>query len=82
MKKLHADMLQHGIQVARGMHQLKDSMIRVGLLGVVDAGKIADFLNAYHKSVGSGIEINKDDVPKGASFDPAILEEIGEAWVI
>lgn len=76
VKKLHSDLKNSGIQVSKGMHSLADSMVRVGLLGVVDAAKIAAFLKVYHQSVGTGVEISVDDIPSNASFDSRLLDGI------
>ncbi len=76
VKKLHSDLKASGIQVSKGMHSLADKMIRVGLLGVVDAEKIAAFLNSYFSSIGSGLSIEVGEVPSSASFDSGILESV------
>lgn len=78
--KLHSELMASGIQVSRGMHSFADRMIRVGLLGVVDAEKISAFLNSYFRSVGSDRKVSPDQVPAEASFDRKILERVAEGF--
>lgn len=78
VNKMVSDMRSDEILVSKGMKEYSDKMVRVGLLGVVDALKISRFLNTYFKSVGSDKRIEPSDVPKDASFDRRLLEELSE----
>lgn len=69
VKKLISDMKTAGIQISKGMKSFSDSMIRVGLLGIVNAESIAYFLNTYFKSIGSNERVDVSSVPKQAAFD-------------
>ncbi len=78
VNKVRSDLKAEGILVSRGMKAFADRMLRVGLLGVVDANKISAFINSYFKSAGLDRSVEPEDVPKGAGFDTSILEEISE----
>lgn len=65
---------ERGIYISKGMGPLADSMIRAGLLGVVDSGKIATFLNELWDITGKDRRISVDDVPAEAALDPEIFQ--------
>lgn len=65
-----------GILVSRGMKSFSGSMVRIGLMGVVDAGMISTFLNGYYSLTGSVKEITPEYIPPGASFDSKIIDGV------
>jgi len=60
---------EEGIEVSRGMSEYRDSMVRVGILGVVDNVKIARFINASNKISGSSETVDPEKLPEETRFD-------------
>lgn len=53
-----------GFEIARGMGDLSDKIVRVGNLGIVDGETMVGFLNAYYNAVGLKRKIDISDAPE------------------
>lgn len=75
VKDVITHMKKADIQIAKGMKSYSEKMVRVGLLGVVDAEKIAAFLNTYFDAVGFAKTVEVSSIPYGVGFDQRILAQ-------
>jgi hypothetical protein len=50
------------------MGSFRDSMVRVGILGVVDNIKISRFLNASSKALGKSDHVDPENLPEESRF--------------
>lgn len=64
---------ERGTFISKGMGKYSDSMIRIGLLGVVDNFKAANFLNDLWDLTGVAEKIEPDEFPHDARLDPEIF---------
>lgn len=58
-----------GYEIARGMGDLSDKIVRVGNLGMVDGKKIVGFLNAYYSAVGLEKKMEISDAPEDTNLN-------------
>lgn len=65
---------ERGIFISRGMGHFADSMVRVGLLGVVEPPKIAVFLNDLWEFSGKDRRTDASEFPQASGIDPGIFE--------
>ncbi|MCW6171216.1 MAG: aminotransferase class V-fold PLP-dependent enzyme [Thermoplasmatales archaeon] len=74
VEKFVYELANEDIIVSRGMGSFRDSMVRVGILGVVDNVKISRFLNASSKILGSSERVDPENFPEESRFYKKWLE--------
>lgn len=62
------------IVVSRGIGKEAESMIRAGILGMVDSTRVSAFLNGLWQVLGMDRKIEPDDFPADARIDPSIFD--------
>ncbi len=68
VEKFVSELANEDIIVSRGMGIFRDSMVRVGILGVVDNIKISRFLNASSKALGKPDRVDPENLPEESKF--------------
>ena len=58
-----------GIQVAKGMGKLTDSILRIGNLGIVSGKQILTFLRSYFEVSGIEISLSEESLPRESFFE-------------
>lgn len=63
VSELQSRLKSSGFEIAKGMGDLSDKIVRVGNLGLMDGKTIAGFLNAYYNAIGLEKKIDISDAP-------------------
>lgn len=64
VSELQSRLKSSGFEIAKGMGDLSDKIVRVGNLGIVDGKTIVGFLNAYYNAVGLEKSLDVSDAPE------------------
>ena len=65
---LQSKLKASGYEIAKGMGELSDKIVRLGNLGIVDGEKLAGFLNEYFRIIGIERNIDISEVPEDAKL--------------
>ena len=68
VSELQSRLKSSGFEVAKGMGELSDKIVRVGNLGIVDGRTIVEFLNAYYNAIGLEKKLDFSDAPSDTNL--------------